>query len=58
MGRIIGLLWIIIIIATIIDIVNSNRDNEKKILWILGVVFAPGLGVIAWFIVSRNIIKL
>ncbi|RAV98269.1 PLDc N-terminal domain-containing protein [Pseudochryseolinea flava] len=58
MGRIIGLLVLVVMIVTIVDIVNSNRDSEKKILWVLAVVFFPILGALAWLLVSRNIIKL
>jgi len=58
MFRLISIIWLIVVIATIVDIVNSNRDSEKKILWVLAVVFFPALGIIAWILVSRNIIKL
>jgi hypothetical protein len=58
MGRLIGLIVLVVVIATIVDIVNSNRDSEKKILWVLAVVFFPFLGTLAWILVSRNIIKL
>ncbi len=57
MWRIGGLLILAITIITIVDIVQSNRDNEKKILWILAVFFFPIIGSIAWFVVSRNVIK-
>lgn len=58
MVRILPLLILIIQIVAIIDVVKSNRDTERKILWILGIIFLPVLGSIAWYLVSRNVIKL
>lgn len=58
MVRILPLLILIIQIVAIIDVVRSNRDTERKILWILGIIFLPVLGSIAWYLVSRNVIKL
>jgi hypothetical protein len=58
MIRLIGLIALVIMVATIVDIINSNRDSEKKILWVLAVVFFPFMGTLAWILVSRNIIKL
>jgi hypothetical protein len=58
MQRFIGLILLVIMVATIVDIVKSNRDSEKKILWVIAVVLFPVLGALAWFLISRNIIKL
>jgi hypothetical protein len=58
MIRLIGLIALVIMVATIVDIINSNRDSEKKILWVLAVVLFPFMGTLAWILVSRNIIKL
>lgn len=58
MGRIYVLVITVIIILAIIDVVKSNRDTTHKILWILAILFFPLLGCIAWYLVSRNIIKI
>jgi hypothetical protein len=57
MVRILPLLIIIIQVVAIIDVVKSNRDTERKVLWILVIIFLPVLGSIAWYLVSRNVIK-
>jgi hypothetical protein len=54
MSRLISLLILVIDILVIIDIVKSNKDTEKKILWIIAVVFLPILGPILWYVVGRG----
>ncbi|MBL7857850.1 MAG: PLDc_N domain-containing protein [Cyclobacteriaceae bacterium] len=54
MGRIIYLLIVVIDILVIIDILKGNKDNEKKILWIIAVVFLPILGPIVYYFYGKN----
>jgi hypothetical protein len=54
MSRLIGFLILVIDIIVIIDILRSNKDTEKKVLWIIAVVFLPVLGPILYFFVGRN----
>ena len=54
MGRIISLVILIIDIIVIVDIVKSNKDTEKKILWIIAVVFLPVLGPLLWYFLGRS----
>jgi hypothetical protein len=54
MGRLISFIILIIDIIVIIDIVKSNKDTEKKILWIIAVVFLPVLGPILWYFVGKQ----
>ncbi|MGC3943234.1 MAG: PLD nuclease N-terminal domain-containing protein [Chryseolinea sp.] len=54
MTRLLPLLILIIDIIVIIDIVKSNKDTEKKILWIIAVVFLPVLGPILWFLLAKK----
>jgi hypothetical protein len=58
MIRIIPILIIIIQVVAIVDVARSNRDTERKALWILAIIFLPILGSLAWYVVSRNIIKI
>ena len=48
MGRLISLLILILDVVVILDILRSNKDNEKKILWIIAVVLLPVLGPILY----------
>jgi hypothetical protein len=54
MGRLISFIILIIDILVIIDIVKSKKDTEKKILWIIAVVFLPILGPILWYVVGKK----
>ena len=54
MTRLVGLLILVIDVLVIIDILKSNKDTEKKILWIIAVVFLPVLGPILYFFVGRR----
>lgn len=54
MGRFISLVILIIDIIVIIDIVRSQKDTEKKILWIIAVVLLPVLGPLLYYIVGKR----
>jgi hypothetical protein len=54
MGRFISLLILIIDIFVIVDILRSNKETEKKILWIIAVVFLPVLGPILYYFIGKN----
>ena len=56
--RILPLLIVVIQVIAIVDIIKSNRDTERKALWIIGIIVLPIIGALAWFLVSRNKIKL
>ncbi|MES2580075.1 MAG: PLD nuclease N-terminal domain-containing protein [Pseudomonadota bacterium] len=49
MYSIIGLLIFILDIFAIIKIIQSTASGIEKILWILGVLIFPVLGLIVWF---------
>ena len=54
MGRFISLIILIIDIIVIVDIVKSNKDTEKKVLWIIAVVFLPVLGPLLYYFLGRR----
>lgn len=54
MGRIISFIILVIDIVVIIDIIKSSKDTEKKVLWIIAVVFLPLLGPILWYVLGKN----
>ena len=49
MSSIIGLLILILDIFAIIKIIQSSASGGKKILWILGVLIFPVVGLIVWY---------
>jgi len=54
MGKLISFIILIIDIIVIVDIVKSNKTTEKKILWIIAVIFLPVLGPILYYFLGRN----
>ena len=54
MARLIGLFIIIIDVIIVIDILKGNKDNEKKMLWIIAVVFLPVLGPILYYSIGKR----
>lgn len=54
MARLISFIILIIDILVIIDILRSNKDTERKILWIIAVVFLPILGPILYYVVGKK----
>ena len=54
MGRLIYLLIIVLDALVIIDIIRGNKDMEKKVLWIIAVVFLPILGPVLYYVIGKK----
>lgn len=54
MGRLISLAVIVLDVIVILDILKSNKDTEKRILWIIAVIFLPLLGPILYLVIGRK----
>jgi hypothetical protein len=54
MGRLIYLIVLAIDVIVVIDILRSNKDMEKKILWIIAVVFLPILGPVLYYVIGKK----
>lgn len=54
MSRLISLLILILDVVVILDILRGNKDTEKKILWIIVVIFLPLLGPILYYLVGKK----
>ena len=50
----IGVLVLILDIWAILNIFQSSVSNEKKLIWIIGVVLLPVLGLLWYFLGPRN----
>ncbi|MBX9676853.1 MAG: PLD nuclease N-terminal domain-containing protein [Methylotenera sp.] len=44
-----GLIILVLDIFAIIKIIQSSASGLEKILWVLGVLFFPVVGLIIWF---------
>ena len=54
MARLISFIILVIDIIVIIDIIKGSKDTEKKILWIIAVIFLPVLGPILYYVVGKK----
>jgi phosphotransferase system glucose/maltose/N-acetylglucosamine-specific IIC component len=54
MARLIALFILVIDVIVVIDILKSDKDNEKKMLWIIAVVFLPVLGPILYYFIGKK----
>lgn len=54
MAKLIGLLILIIDVIVVIDILKGNKDSEKKMLWIIAVVFLPVLGPVLYYFIGKK----
>lgn len=52
------LLYIALIVYVIIDLLNSNRSSEQKLIWALVIILFPVGGAVIYFLISRGVIKL
>lgn len=54
MGRFISFIILVIDVVVIFDIVKSDKDTEKKVLWTIAVVFLPVLGPLLYYFLGRR----
>ncbi|MBS1489426.1 MAG: PLDc_N domain-containing protein [Bacteroidetes bacterium] len=41
-------------IVTIMDVLKNIKDSEKKILWIIVVIFLPLLGPVLYYVLGKK----
>lgn len=54
MSRLLYLIVLVIDVIIILDILRSNKDMEKKILWTIAVIFLPVLGPVLYYVMGRR----
>jgi len=52
------LLYLALIVYAVIDLLNSNRSREQKLIWGLVIILFPLAGAIIYLLISRGVIKL
>ena len=52
--RLFPIIILIVDIIVIVDILKSNKDTEKKILWIVAVVFLPVFGPVLYYLINKK----
>lgn len=54
MGRLLGLVVLVLDIIAILDIIRSAKDTGRKALWIILVLILPLVGMCAYFLVGKK----
>ena len=54
MGRLLYFIIVIIDVIVIVDIIRGNKDMEKKVLWIIAVIFLPVLGPVLYYVIGKK----
>ena len=49
-----GILWFVLIVHTLMDLLRSNLPTNTKLLWLIVILIAPILGSIIYLIAGRN----
>jgi len=49
-GGLLGLVHLAVAIWAIVKIINSGASTVAKVLWILGVLAFPLVGLVVWFV--------
>lgn len=48
MNGLVGLIILVLSIWAILNIVKSNSETGKKVLWVLLILLLPAIGLIIW----------
>ncbi|MFN5170180.1 MAG: PLD nuclease N-terminal domain-containing protein [Cyclobacteriaceae bacterium] len=57
MVRLLPLIYVLLIALAVWDVLRSDRDAERKALWILAILVVPVIGALFWYAVSRKIFR-
>jgi hypothetical protein len=54
MGRILGLIVLVLDIIAIVDVLKSSMDTGKKALWIILILVLPVVGMVLYFLIGKK----
>lgn len=54
MSKLFYLIVLIIDVIVVLDIFKSSKDAEKKILWVIVVIFLPLLGPVLYYVIGKK----
>jgi hypothetical protein len=50
----IGIIWFVLIVVTILDLIKSRIPTNTKLLWLIVILIAPVLGSLIYLILGRK----
>jgi len=54
MGKLFALVILILDILAIMDLLKSNQDMGKKVLWVVLIIILPLVGLILYYLVGKK----
>ncbi|MDP8212745.1 MAG: PLD nuclease N-terminal domain-containing protein [Candidatus Zapsychrus exili] len=54
MGKLIGLIILVLDVLAVLDCLKSNKTTGKKALWIAIIVLLPAVGLVAYHLVGKK----
>jgi len=54
MGKLLGLIVLVLDIIAIIDVIKGSLSVGRKVLWILLILILPVVGMILYFLLGRT----
>lgn len=49
-----GVLWVVLIVYTLMDLLKSNKPGNTKLLWLIVILIAPILGSVLYFVLGKT----
>lgn len=49
-----GVLWVVLIVYTLMDLLKSNKPTNTKLLWLIVILIAPILGSVLYFVLGKT----
>ena len=49
-----GILWVVLIVYTLMDLLKSDKPTNTKLLWLIVILIAPILGSVLYFVLGRT----
>jgi len=54
MGKLLGLIILVLDIVAILDCFKSNKSTGQKALWIILILVLPVIGLVAYYVVGKK----
>lgn len=54
MGSLLYLVYIVICVVVVLDILRGSLATDKKVIWIVVIIFLPVLGILLYYFLGRK----
>ena len=54
---VVGILYLALVVWAVVDLFNSHRSIDQKLIWLIVIVLFPVAGPVIYYLISRQVIK-